>query len=95
MTQVVRIILGFVLWAGFFLLIYAAQATGCAIGMDPARLRLMLIAAFGLAIIAGVVPMVLAMKRRAPLSQSARLACVAALAATIFVFSGVVWMEPC
>lgn len=95
MTQVARIILGFVIWSGFFLLIYAAQATGCAIGMDPARLRLILIAAFGLGVIACVVPVVLASRRRAPLSQSAWLASVAALASTILVFSGVLWMEPC
>lgn len=95
MIQIVRIILGFVLWSGFFLLIYGAQATGCAIGMDPARLRLVLIAALGLGVVAGVWPIVLARRHASPLSNSALLASCAALGATVLVFSGVLWMKLC
>lgn len=95
MIQIVRIILGFTVWSGVFLLIYAVQATGCALGTDPARLRLVLVAIFGLAIVAGVPPIMLATRGRAPLGRSAWLASIAALASTILVFSGVLWMGPC
>lgn len=95
MTEILRLILGFVIWSGAFLLIYAAQATGCALGTDPARLRLILGGLLALSAAAGAAALVQAGRRGSPLGRSARWAQAAALGATLLVFSGVLWMSPC
>ncbi|WP_128254507.1 hypothetical protein [Falsirhodobacter deserti] len=96
MKDVTLLVSGFVIWSGAFLLIYALHATGCALGVRAEVLRALLILAFAVFVSAGFVPLWLAIRRRRGLlGQSAVIATVAALVATVLTFSTVLWLGLC
>lgn len=96
MREIRLLLSGFVIWAVAFLAIYALQATGCAVGMAEGRLRGLLIGTVGLALVAGAVPLWLAVRHRGGAFRlSAILCAVAALASTALTFSAVVWAGLC
>lgn len=96
MKELALLVAGFVIWSGAFLAIYAAQATGCAIGLPSGTLRLILAAVLGISLLAGLGVLIIAMKRKAlPLGRSAVIASIAALAASALTFSGIFWAELC
>lgn len=96
MKELALLVAGFVLWSIAFILIYAAQATGCAIGLQTNFLRAILIAVLAAFLLAGGAVLAVAARRReSPLGRSAVLASVAALIASALTFSGIFWADLC
>lgn len=111
-NPIITIISGFVLWSLFFLLLYAVQATGCHFaGRPPVALegypilRVILIIAFLLSLLAVAIPFLL-LRRRYMASRSenetvdftrevAGYVWIAAAVATPFCFAGVMWLSLC
>lgn len=97
---------GFGLWALAFVHLYGMQALGCRLGWNEVGLvgalslhRLVLVALF-VAYLAGQFALYLAMRRRltAATGFTYRIAtdlAFAAFGASIFCFSGVLWLSPC
>lgn len=95
MRELVLLIAGFVVWSAAFLGIYAVQATGCAMGVDPVVLRWALIALTVAAILVCLGIAGVSLRWRGVLRISAICASVAALVATALTFTGVLWMQLC
>ncbi len=110
-NPIILIIAGFALWSLIFLLLYGVQATGChLVGDDRAigghgSLRIVLIGALLLSLVAIVVPYLVWRKRQGRSSQTDETAhftrevagyvWAAAVIATPFCFGGVVWLSLC
>lgn len=94
MRVMAPILAGYVVWAAAFLGIYALQATGCAGGWPG--LRVMLLAAMGLAIAANGAALLWSARADQPFARNVGLTTNAtALLASALTFSGVVWMPLC
>lgn len=105
----VLLLSGFVIWSGAFLLLYAIQATGCHLGWHQIQigpisaLRLLLVAIlFVLLALVGwlvwhtsKVPRGQAAEEVRVLSEITRMLQIAALASTVIVYAGVVWLTLC
>lgn len=101
------LLVGFVLWAGAFILIYAAQATGCRLGWNQVDvfgmlslqrgvLMVLFLLACGLHLyLIGAFGCSDARAQSAFTHQAGRLLAFAALAASLFCFAGVFWLTAC
>ncbi len=95
----------FTTWAVCFLVIYAAQFSGCAWGWDGrayagvSLLRFILIGLFALSVVLLLWWSIALQRRRLArkdvLSTISHIAALAALASTAFVFPGVFWLKLC
>lgn len=98
---------GFLLWAGAFILIYMTQATGCRLGWHQVEVfgmmtlqRSVLVALYlsacglqlGLMAVAGRSKLG---ARSGFIHRTGRVLSVAAIAASVFCFSGVMWLTTC
>lgn len=96
MKEIALLVVGFVVWSAAFLVIYAVQATGCAMQAPSGVLRGTLIAVLAAFLLAEVgVLMMAARNAKRPLGRSALLASVAALVASALTFSGVFLFRLC
>ena len=93
---------GFTLWAAAFVALYALQHLGCSLHWDPATHRLVLIAAYALAVVLLVATLILQLRRtragHGPISAVHTIgigATLAALAATVVVFLPTLLVSAC
>ena len=96
----------FSIWAGAFFILYATQATGCHLGWQHGSaalaLRPALIALAAISIATVIVAALIlrqSMENRSETDRFLRTICsyvsIAALCATIFCFTGVLWLSIC
>jgi hypothetical protein len=102
-------IFAFVVWSGAFLVIYAAQATGCSLNWQNSilaswgsSLRVLLVLLFAASLAAVVGVYVLLHRSASPASETsmflhrvATSVSIAAVFSTAFCFAGVFWLTLC
>jgi hypothetical protein len=95
-TPLIRPALGFLVWAGGFVALYAGLSVGCAFGWPAAPLRAGLVALAAVVVAAGAaLALRLGRAQARPLGRIAFLSALAALASSLFTFLPVAALSLC